>query len=70
MLMLILGTLAFLLGGAHDTGVVQKTVHSGVAYGFIVAMIIGFGRQWHYLKKSHLLLRELKTLFGLSSDSM
>jgi hypothetical protein len=56
MLMLILGTIAFLLGGAHDTGMVRKVVHSGVAYGFFVAMGIGFVRQWHYLGKSHKLL--------------
>jgi ABC-type multidrug transport system fused ATPase/permease subunit len=70
MLMLVLGTIAFLLGGAHDTGLVTKVIHSGVAYGFIVATGIGFVRQWYYLKKSHLLLRELKELFGMSNDSM
>ena len=69
-LMLVLGTIAFLLGGAHDTGLVSKVVHSGVAYGFIAAMIIGFVRQWHYLGKSHVLLRELKGLFGISRDAM
>jgi hypothetical protein len=70
MLMLVLGTLAFLLGGAHDTGLVSKVVHSGVAYGFIASMAIGVVRQWFYLGKSHLLLREMKTLFGMSSDAM
>lgn len=70
MLMLVLGTIAFLLGGAHDTGMVSKVVHSGVAYGFIVAMIIGFFRQWYYLGKSHKLLREMKGLFGMSDDAM
>ncbi len=70
MLMLILGTIAFLLGGAHDTGMVRKIVHSGVAYGFIAAMIIGFVRQWHYLGKSHVLLGEMKALFGMSRDAM
>jgi hypothetical protein len=70
MLMLILGTIAFLLGGAHDTGMVTKVVHSGVAYGFIVAMGIGFFRQWYYLKKSHILLGEMKALFGISRDAM
>lgn len=70
MLMLVLGTLAFLLGGAHDTGLVSKVVHSGVAYGFIASMVIGVVRQWFYLGKSHLLLREMKTLFGMSSDAM
>jgi len=70
MLMLVLGTIAFLLGGAHDTGLVSKVVHSGVAYGFISSMLIGFVRQWSYLGKSHHLLRELKGLFGISRDAM
>ncbi|WP_408098550.1 hypothetical protein ACJVC5_06450 [Peredibacter sp. HCB2-198] len=70
MLMLILGTIAFLLGGAHDTGLVTKVVHSGVAYGFIAAMLIGFVRQWVYLGKSHKLLGEMKALFGMSRDAM
>ncbi|HXH73404.1 MAG TPA: hypothetical protein VNJ08_00450 [Bacteriovoracaceae bacterium] len=70
MLMLILGTLGFLLGGAHDTGLVSKVVHSGVGYGFCVAMLIGFVRQWFYLGKSHILLGEMKALFGMSRDSM
>jgi len=70
MLMLVLGTIAFLLGGAHDTGMVRKVVHSGCAYGFIVAMLIGFVRQWHYLGKSHILLGEMKSLFGMSRDAM
>lgn len=70
MLMLVLGTIAFLLGGAHDTGLVEKVVHSGVAYGFIASMIIGFFRQWYYLGKSHVLLGEMKSLFGMSRDAM
>lgn len=70
MLMLALGTIGFLLGGAHDTGMVAKTVHSGVAYGFLAAMLIGFVRQWYYLGKSHILLGELKALFGMSRDAM
>lgn len=70
MLMLILGTIAFLLGGAHDTGLVRKVVHSGVAYGFIASMLIGFVRQWIYLGKSHKLLGEMKALFGISRDAM
>jgi len=69
-LMLVLGTIAFLLGGAHDTGMVSRTVHSGVAYGFFAAMAIGVVRQWYYLGKSHKLLRELKGLFGMSDDAM
>lgn len=70
MLMLVLGTIAFLLGGAHDTGMVSKVVHSGCAYGFFAAMLIGFVRQWHYLGKSHKLLGEMKALFGISRDAM
>jgi hypothetical protein len=70
MLMLVLGTIAFLLGGAHDTGMVTKVVHSGVAYGFLAAMIIGFVRQWFYLGKSHQLLGEIKALFGISRNAM
>lgn len=70
MLMLVLGTIAFLLGGAHDTGLVSKVVHSGVVYGFLGAMLIGFVRQWHYLGKSHVLLGEMKSLFGISRDAM
>jgi len=70
MLMLVLGTIAFLLGGAHDTGMVEKIVHSGVAYGFMAALLIGFVRQWFYLGKSHQLLGEMKALFGISRDAM
>ncbi|MFP5386796.1 MAG: hypothetical protein ACLGHN_11995 [Bacteriovoracia bacterium] len=70
MLMLVLGTIAFLLGGAHDTGLVSKVVHSGVAYGFLASMFIGFVRQWYYLGKSHKLLGEMKGLFGISRDAM
>lgn len=70
MLMLVLGSIAFLLGGAHDTGMVSRVIHSGVAYGFIAAMLIGFVRQWYYLGKSHKLLRDMKGLFGISRDAM
>ena len=70
MLMLILGTLAFLLGGAHDTGLVRKIVHSGVVYGFLAATVIGFVRQWYYLGKSHKLLREMKALFSIPDGQM
>lgn len=70
MLILILGMIAFLLGAAHDTGMVSKPVHSGVVYGFLMAVIIGFFRQWHYLGKSHTLLRKVKTLFSIPDHSM
>lgn len=69
-LMLVLGMIAFLLGGAHDTGLVQKTTHSGVVLGFFVAMMIGFFRQWYYLGKSHILLRKLKGLYMMNDAQM
>jgi hypothetical protein len=69
-LMLILGMIAFLLGGAHDTGLVLKTTHSGVVLGFFIAMTIGFFRQWYYLGKSHKLLRQLKALYGMADGQM
>lgn len=70
LLIIVLGTLGFLLGGAHDTGLVAKTVHSGVIYGFSLAVLIGFARQWFYLGKTHLYLRQLKGLFSISDDAM
>jgi len=69
-LMLILGSIAFLLGGAYDTGLVQKTTHTGVVYGFLVSMLIGIFKQWVYLGKAHFLLRDLKTLFQIPHGSM
>jgi hypothetical protein len=70
MLMLTLGTMAFLLGGAHDTGMVSRTIHVGVVYGFFAATVIGFSRQWYFLGKGHKLLRELKKTFSLADQSM
>ncbi len=70
MLMLVLGSIAFLLGGAHDTGLVSKVIHSGVVYGFMVAMMIGFFRQWYYLKVSHVALRKVKGLFEIPDGQM
>ncbi|MGB0452756.1 MAG: hypothetical protein ACPGJV_03505 [Bacteriovoracaceae bacterium] len=69
-LMVVLGMIAFLLGGAHDTNLVAMTTHSGVVYGFLVAMFIGFFRQWYYLGKAHRLLRKLKTLFSIPDAQM
>ncbi|OIQ18574.1 MAG: hypothetical protein BM556_09980 [Bacteriovorax sp. MedPE-SWde] len=69
-LMLILGMIAFLLGGAHDTNMVQKTTHSGVVYGFAVSMLIGFVRQWWFLGRTHTLLRKVKTLFEIPDGQM
>ena len=70
MLMLILGMMGFLLGGAHDTGLVEKTTHVGPVYGFITVSTIGFFRQWHYLGRVHLLLRKMKALYGLPDNQM
>lgn len=70
MLMLTLGVIGFLLGPAHHTGMVRKVVHSGVIYGFVMAMLIGFFRQWLYLGKNHKLLREMKALFSISDNAM
>lgn len=70
MLMIILGMIAFFLGGAHDTNMVEKTTHSGVAYGFIASMLIGFVRQWWFLGQTHQLLREVKTLFSIPDGQM
>lgn len=70
MLMLVLGSIAFLLGGAHDTNLVPKVVHSGVVYGFMVAMFIGFFRQWYYLKVSYIALRKVKALYEIPDGQM
>ena len=48
----------------------RKTTHSGVVYGFFVAMMIGFVRQWYYLGQSHVLLRKVKTLFEIPDAQM
>lgn len=69
-LIIVLGMLAFLLGGAYDTALVGRSVHTGVVYGFLAAMTIGFFRQWYYLGKAHLLLRKLKTLFEIPDAQM
>ncbi len=69
-LMLVLGMIAFLLGGAHDTHLVSKSTHAGVVYGFLVAALIGFVRQWFYLGKMHHLLRKLKALFQIPDGQM
>ena len=69
-LMLTLGSIAFLLGGAHHTGMAAKTTHAGVVYGFLAAMLIGFFRQWYYLGKGNLLLRKLKALFQIPEAQM
>lgn len=70
MLILTLGALAFLLGGAHDTGLVARTTHSGVAYGFSAAALIGFFRQWRFLKVAHGILRKVKSLYRIPDAQM
>ena len=70
MLMLILGMAAFLLGGAHDTGMVEKTTHVGLVYGFVATALIGFFRQWYYLGKTHILLRKIKALYEIPDHQM
>jgi hypothetical protein len=70
MLTLTLGTFAFLLGGAHDTGLVAKHVHSGVVLGFVIAASLSSFFQWRYLGKIHLLLRKLKSTFDLPDHQM
>lgn len=69
-LILVLGSIGFLLGGAHHTGLVDKTVHSGVIYGFFVAVTIGFIKQWSYLGKDHKVLKEIKDLFQIPHHQM
>ncbi len=69
-LSLILGMLAFLLGGAHDTGMVAKYIHSGVVYGFTTSLLIGSYWQWANLGKTNFLLRNVKTLFSLPDKQM
>ena len=70
MLVLVLGMLAFLFGGAHDTGLVEKSTHVGLVYGFMGASTIGFFRQWFYLGRIHRLLRKVKALFQLPDAQM
>lgn len=69
-LIITLGIVGFLLGAALDTGKVNYQVHVGVVYGFLVAFVIGFYKQWIYLGKAHQVLREVKHLFMISDDSM
>jgi hypothetical protein len=70
MMMLALGMLAFFLGAAHDTSMVNKSVHVGVVYGFLAAMVIGIVKQWYYLGKTHMMLRKIKYLFELPDHQM
>lgn len=69
-LIITLGIFGFLLGAALDTGNTSYEVHVGVVYGFSIAFLIGFYKQWIYLGKAHLVLREVKYLFMISDDSM
>jgi hypothetical protein len=69
-LLILLSMAAFLLGGAHDTGLVVKEVHAGVALGFFVASLLAFFSQWHFLNKSNMLLRKAKSIFSLPDHLM
>lgn len=69
-LIIVIGMIAFLLGGAHDTNMVDVTTHSGVAYGFLLVSFIGFFRQWHYLAVGHKTLRKIKGLFEIPDAQM
>lgn len=69
-LSLILGMLAFLLGGAHDTAMVPKYIHSGVVYGFSASLLIGAYWQWLNLGRANTLLRNIKNLFSISDHQM
>ena len=70
MLILCLGTMAFLAGGAHDTNLIEKHIHSGLVYGFAAAVVIGFVRQWYFLGKAHIHLRKIKALYMISDQAM
>ena len=70
MLILTLGSLAFLLGGAYDTGLVARTTHLGVVYGLAAAMLIGTFHQWRHLGTSNRLLRKIKALYQIPNQKM
>ena len=57
------------LGGAHDTGLVEKHIHSGLVYGFAAAVVIGFVRQWYFLE-SPPSLKENQALATISDQAM
>jgi succinate dehydrogenase/fumarate reductase cytochrome b subunit len=69
-LILILGILSFLLGAAHHTNVVDKSVHVGVVFGPIVASTLGCIWMVKYLGDAHRTLKSMKELFGLKSHHM
>lgn len=69
-LIIVLGMITFLIGGAYDTGVVSKPIHSGLAYSFTITLFIGVYYQWVCLGKAHKLLRKLKTLYQIPDHQM
>ncbi|MDH4467834.1 MAG: hypothetical protein QE271_07235 [Bacteriovoracaceae bacterium] len=69
-LILILGILAFLLGAAHHTQVVDKSIHLGVVIGYLVASTLGWVWMMKYLREANKTLRQVKELFGLKSNQM
>jgi hypothetical protein len=68
-LILVLGIIAFLFGGAFHTGQVSRMVHVGLILGF-ASIHFGFYKQWTYLGRANKYLRELKELFNISNNAM
>ncbi len=64
-LIIILGMLAFFLGAAHDNNIVSRHIHSGVVYGFIVALAIGFFQEWKHLGINRILVLKVRATFKL-----
>lgn len=69
-LSILLGTITFLMGGAYDTGAVERNTHLGLSYGFLFTLFMGLISQWKYLKEVHLLLRQVKSTFDIEDHSM
>jgi hypothetical protein len=69
-LILILGILSFLLGAAHHTNVVDKSIHAGVVLGYLTASTLGCIWMIKHLRTANQSLRDMKSLFGLKSHQM
>jgi len=69
-LILILGILGFLLGAAHHTNVVDKSIHVGVVLGYLTASTLGCAWMIKNLRDANRTLRSMKELFGLKSHQM
>jgi hypothetical protein len=70
MLTLVLGMIAFFMGGAHDSGITDKYIHVGTVYGFLVSLLLSAFFQWNYLGKNHEILRIIKTGFEIEDHQM